>query len=227
MCVCCDIIDRWIVTAGHCLRTWESYSTACFGVDSMGECRMRINITKSNQYRYPLYDDEAILHDIGKFSKCFFENQIRPRLLHKVRVWLKLYFFHSPSALFELPTPIAFNQYIRPARLTNACDAPYNGGEEVIAAGMGVTEKQQYFNAPRSEVRLRQVNLMTLSSVYCAEKKIEKQYGNATRISEIKKHRYGIICVKPNYERAQCTAPGDSGKIVRYKLLDHIRENCC
>lgn len=137
--------------------------------------------------------------------------------------------FHSssiPSALLELPTPIAFNQYIRPAILTNACDAPYSGGEEVIAAGMGVTEKYQHFAEPRSEIRLRQVNLMTLSSVYCAGKKIQKQYGNATRIYEIKKHRHGIICVEPNYGRKQCTASGDSGTNSRYKLRDHIRENC-
>lgn len=95
------------------------------------------------------------------------------------------------------------------------------GGEPVIAAGMGVTEKNKIFADERSTVRLRQVNLMTLSSEYCATEKMKMYAGRGvTSPISIRNSQYGIICVKPNYARVQCTAPADSGRpLLLYSIL--------
>lgn len=102
--------------------------------------------------------------------------------------------------LIELPTPVTFDQFIQPAKLSDVCDIPHMGGLDVLAAGMGKTQFGQP-QSPRRELRLRQANFLTISSFDCSNELSDR----------VDSEPNSIICVHPNYETNQSTFSGDSG----------------
>ena len=126
--------------------------------------------------------------------------------------------------MLELPTPIIFNEFIQPAKLSTACDIPQLGGQDVTAIGMGGTAYDQ--DIPRSEVRLRQADFVTKSADYCATETIKnseyfaKHYGTDILRED---QAYGMTCIEPNYARNQSTFHGDSGNFKSYRNTRNLR----
>lgn len=98
-------------------------------------------------------------------------------------------------ALLELPTPITFDQYVRPVNLTNFCSIPHMGGEIVTAAGTGRTQMDE----SASDWRLRHAHSMTISSEFCSNQLQHKLNPN------------GILCGDVNRTNNQSIYDGDSG----------------
>lgn len=72
---------RWILTAAHCISREKDIHThlgvvhvtepefellACLGIDSLGQCKMTVNVPSSNQYIDPLHDRTTKMHDLGE-----------------------------------------------------------------------------------------------------------------------------------------------------------------
>lgn len=114
----------------------------------MGECRARITVPRSNQYKSPMYNELMDHNDIG---------------------------------LLELPTPITFDVFIQPAKMSTACDIPHKGGQEVVAIGIGNSNMFQRDPNSRSQLRLRHGLFVTESSEYCSDEVtrfLSKSYGH-------------------------------------------------
>lgn len=118
---------------------------------------------------------------------------------HKINQQRLLYVFirYSPG-LIELPTPITFNEHIRPVQLSNTCGMPHLGGEDVVAAGMGRDEMDK--KTERSDMRLRHANFVTKSSFFCSFQTNHRMDPNT------------IICANANHDTNQSVYKGDSGK---------------
>lgn len=91
--------------------------------------------------------------------------------------------------------PVALNEFIRPAKLTDHCEAPHMGLEGVIAAGVGRVVRGQ----PINERRLRQAHFLTMDSEECAN--LHGDWINPN----------SIICAYVHTESQASIAAGDSG----------------
>lgn len=100
----------------------------------------------------------------------------------------------------NLPERIAFNQFVRPAKLSIDCDMPYLLGEPVIIAGMGRLNRSEFIPLP--ERRLRHAVLQTLDSTYCSHE--------LGQIIKIMPDPDSFICARAN-ENDPRIGPGDSG----------------
>lgn len=99
-------------------------------------------------------------------------------------------------ALIKLPQPIAFNEFIQPAKLANDCNMPHWRGKSVTAVGMGRIEVNTWLPIP--ERRLRQAYFTTMSSGECSKYAFSKTDPET------------FICARAN-ANGQRISVGDSG----------------
>lgn len=66
------LVDRWIVTAAHCVSN-DSHAKILFGITSNGGSNTVMLVPPSDQYIHPLYKDSTYVHDIGKvlITHCY------------------------------------------------------------------------------------------------------------------------------------------------------------
>lgn len=96
--------------------------------------------------------------------------------------------------MIELPTPITIDEFIQPANLTQSCQIPHLGKQEIIGAGTGmiglITKNHGY--------KLHEATLETISSELCSTGTKNKLDPNT------------ILCADV-MEKQQALSEGDSG----------------